>query len=175
MRELPVLQLYSLEEFDRAKTVYVKTAEQCVEEEQKIHEVMNAIEGLKEDKAEYKNDRMVDRIINRLECTKNFLIKASSRFANVEKSMVAKREDLARKRVESQAGLDKHKTERLATIAAAKTKDVTKPEIVPAGMKKVREGNPNFVKGRKNPYVSREELRKRSSKGGKGNAKVSGT
>lgn len=125
MRDLPALQIYSMEEFELSKWAQVKTAERCVEVEGKIQEIQNVIDDLKKNKPEYKNDRMVDRISSRLECAVNFLKKSCGEFTSVTNEMVKRRQELDERRIKAQQSLEESK--RLRTDAIAEQKPAPAP------------------------------------------------
>ena len=114
MRDLIELNVYSMEEFERAKTVLVRTAEVCVKEEERIAELKNAMDDLVRNKAEYKNDRLVERVSNRLSVAVNFLTKACSAFSSVADSVNRNRAALEQRRADATANLNLNKVSRPA-------------------------------------------------------------
>jgi len=113
LRDLTALQTYSFEEFELAKNAFAKNVDQCVAYEEKLRELDNAILDLTKNKLLYKEDRRVDRIINRLQCTRNFLYKQVSRFTNFETVLKEKRDLLEKKRTENLKLLNKAKMVRV--------------------------------------------------------------
>ena len=150
LRDLTALQTYSFEEFESSKSVFAKTAEQCVEHEAKIAELDNVIVDLRENKALYKDDRRVDRIVNRLQCTRNFLYKQVSKFTAFETVLNEKRELLEKKRAENLKLLEESKG---AKVQAAKDFDEKRNAPIKSRLETKSRGNPNFAKGKRNPYV----------------------
>lgn len=155
MRDLASLQVYANEELERAKLVRVRTAETCVVEEGKILEIINVIDALKKDKIEYKSDRVVDRILLKLECARNFLRKQTFIFTNVEKDLELKRKDLEERRKQNLQRLENSKSERQREVEQAKLEKEGSPALVSPELKVKRSGNPNFKKGSKNPYYKK--------------------
>ena len=148
MRDLAALNVYSLEEFMAVKEVIVKTADVCVEQEEHIRTLQSAIQDLRDNRPEYKNDRMVDRILNRMESCVNFLTQACRKFSSVADAVNEKREALEAKRKESLVNLENSQKERKAAVAEAKAKAVpkVKEEVLPEKSAKKKPGRPSKKK-----------------------------
>ena len=122
MKDLAVLNIYSIEELEASRNQRVRSAEECVTVEGKIEELTMAMDDVRKNREEYKNPVMVGKVIIRLESAINFLKKVSASFSNVANAVIAKRQDLDQKRKDTIKKLDDSKLERKAAIAAAQAK-----------------------------------------------------
>ena len=140
MKDLAVLNIYSIEELEASRNQRVRSAEECVTVEGKIEELTMAMDDVRKNREEYKNPVMVGKVIIRLESAINFLKKVSASFSNVANAVIAKRQDLDQKRKDTIKKLDDSKLERKAAIAAAQAKlgatEVKEPEVAVAVKKK---------------------------------------
>src|SRR3990167_10841636 len=136
MKDLAVLNIYSIEELEASRNQRVRSSEECVTVEGKIEELTMAMDDVRKNREEYKNPIMVGKVIIRLESAINFLKKVSASFSNVANAVIAKRQDLDQKRKDTIKKLDDSKLERKAAIAAAQAKlgatEVKEPEVAVA-------------------------------------------
>lgn len=122
MRSLPVLNVYSLDALEYARWSRVRTPEDCVKEEAKLAEYRQVVSELNTNRSEYKDEKSVDRVINRMNCSVNFLLKQCSRFTNVADAVIKQRRDLELRRSQTQQKLEDAKMERQAAVDAATAK-----------------------------------------------------
>lgn len=139
--------------FNEAKNIRVFDPISLGLAEKRLGEVNALYDEIRKNQIELNSPIVVDRTLNILDSSTNFIKKQINAYKDVEIAVKEKQKLLDERRAANTKRMEEDEHRRKVELEAVRRKEAMERSVVP---EKTKFGNPNFVKGQPNPYRKKD-------------------